>query len=69
MPFFELSRNETACGFALRQIQARQRGGSSLEDAARWFRRTYPARFERAVEDLGSWPSSEPEFRAIQRIR
>jgi len=61
--------SESACGFAARQIQARQRGGASIEDAARWFARTYPAIFERALEDLGSWPSSEPEFRAIQRIR
>lgn len=41
--------------------------GMTLDDAAKVFARRHPDVALRAMERLGSWPSSEPELAALQR--
>lgn len=42
--------------------------GLSLDDAARRARARAPKLVDDALEDVGAWPSSEPELRAVQGV-
>jgi hypothetical protein len=62
------------CLFAAEWIRARAAQSSaerktSYPEAARAFRRAYPAIALEVRERIGDWPSSEPEFRALQNTR
>lgn len=59
------------CRFAAEWIRAYAAQSSdarkaSYPDAARAFRRAHPAIAREVHERIGDWPSSEPEFRALQ---
>ena len=59
------------CRFAaewIRAYAAADQGPRSLAypEAARAFRRAHPAIALEVHERIGDWPSSEPEFRALQ---
>ena len=59
------SKNEY-CRFAAEWIRAYADDGAALTIAARAFRRAHPAIAREVHERIGDWPSSEPEFRALQ---
>ena len=67
------SKNEY-CRFAAEWIRAYAEEWSRLQgtrvgsfaEAARAFRRAHPAIAREVHERIGDWPSSEPEFRALQ---
>jgi hypothetical protein len=40
----------------------------SLLAAARNFRKNRPSEALAAIEEIGNWPSSEPELRALQEV-
>lgn len=42
--------------------------GESLDEAARWWKCRNKDLALEAMEILGSWPSSEPELAALQRV-
>ena len=35
---------------------------------ARWYCRAHPLLALQIMEEIGSWPSSEPELRALQKV-
>jgi hypothetical protein len=41
----------------------------SLDDAARKFCYEQPKVTARVLDEIGNWPSSEPELLALQRVR
>jgi hypothetical protein len=43
--------------------------GATLEQAAQRAKRVSPRLYLDAIDALGSWPSSEPELRALQQAR
>lgn len=43
--------------------------GLPVDAAARQFSRQYPAAFADILDRIGSWPSSEPELAALQRVQ
>lgn len=60
----------TDAAFAIMVIQEAQRElGLSIDDAARHFKIAYPLKCMRVLEDIGNWPSSEPELAALQRVK
>lgn len=61
---------ENPVPFAVEEIRYRVRSGASesLDAAARWFKRAHRATALRVMEEIGSWPSSEPELRALQAV-
>lgn len=42
--------------------------GGSLDDGARKFAVLNPGWAARIMDNIGSWPSSEPELAALQRV-
>lgn len=64
------SREEgTSVTRAARKIRAiRDEQGVSWELAARLFASKYPSLALDVMDRVGSWPSSEPEIRALQKV-
>ena len=58
---------KTPTTMAIECIQGHVAAGESLPDAARRFACEHPAMRLRVLDVIGSWPSSEPELRALQR--
>lgn len=52
---------------AIETIKAFTEQGASLEQAAREYRKHYPSRCVDVLDEIGSWPSSEPELAALQK--
>lgn len=55
---------KTIVTVAIETIQARVAAGASLQEAARSLGRGFALR---VLDRVGSWPSSEPELRALQQ--
>lgn len=53
---------------AIQLIQSWVAEGLSLRDAARRFRAHHPDRLVDILDTIGSFPSSEPELRALQAV-
>lgn len=53
---------------ALRIMRAMHAQGGTWEDAARRLRRNHPSLFADVMDWIGSYPSSEPELRAVQHV-
>lgn len=60
-----ISGRPTRATCAIMNIAARKASGVALDAAARAFIRAYPDMADQLAEDLGSWPSSEPELAAF----
>lgn len=54
--------------FVLQVRALRTKHGLSFADAARQARASDPELATRVLETVGSWPSSEPEIRALQAL-
>lgn len=54
--------------FILHVRALRNTKGVSVTEAARLARAADPALASRVLETVGSWPSSEPEIRALQQL-
>lgn len=54
--------------FVLHVRALRNTKGVSVTEAARLARAADPALASRVLETVGSWPSSEPEIRALQDL-
>lgn len=63
-----MSDKFNAVGFACSRIAAYQAAGATLEDAAWMFSRRWKGTFSEVLEIVGSWPSDEPDIRALQRV-
>jgi hypothetical protein len=66
---FSKQDNPTSVARAQRLIrQIADRDGVTLEQAARRFASQHPAAALDVMDRIGSWPSSEPELAALQRV-
>lgn len=60
--------NPTSVASAMRKIRALHDEGVSWEAAARTFMIRYPNHALDVMDRVGTWPSSEPEIRALQKV-
>lgn len=59
----------TAVCKALRLMAIHHKKHDSWPDAAAWLARLFPLLTASAQEDLGCWPASDPDARALQNVK
>lgn len=64
-----MSRDRFAVAYAIAYIRKfSEQHNCSLVVAARNLKRNKPTEALKAIEEIGNWPSSEPELRALQEV-